>query len=104
MDLRVAMAVLAAALPLALAAMAQTSVRLGPAPSGNPAAVAHKAIREQFDSGVCLAVSQAARLFDGSIRAVCSDAAVIRIYSVRDTDRVIAMRCMPPPGNAPSLC
>ena len=82
---------------------AGTVVRLGPAPPGDPLAVAFPIVREK-QPGTCPAIHQAVRIFDGSIRAVCSDGTVIRIHTIRDTTQTVALRCVPPPDGSASLC
>lgn len=76
---------------------------VGPAPAGDPAEVALPIIRER-QPGICPAIQQAVRIFDGSIRAVCTDGNVVRIMSLRETGHVLALRCIPPADGSVSLC
>jgi hypothetical protein len=61
---------------------------LGPAPDGDPAIVAQKSIRDNFDEKDCPLVIKAMRYGDGSISALCNNKETYRVFGTH-----FAMRC-----------
>jgi hypothetical protein len=68
-----------------------TGQTVGPAPWGDPATVAYRIILINFDHVDCPQVVQAARIADGSIRAMCSNQEIFRVFTV--DGQPIALRC-----------
>jgi hypothetical protein len=72
---------------VALATSASAQSELGPAEDGDPAVVAFKVINGNFDDTDCPSVTQAKRLKDGSVYAICSNGERFRVYGK------ISMKC-----------
>jgi len=74
---------------MGIAPPAHTQITITPAPPGAPKPIAAAAIRDADHP--CVTVLVAVRLADGSIRAVCSNGEVYRIFTVQG--KVVAMKC-----------
>jgi hypothetical protein len=85
-------------LSVSTSALGADSIAFGPAPEGDPKAVALKIIRANFDPPDCPKVSKAVRLSeDKSIRATCSNGEVFRVATMEEPGSKkkmeIAMKC-----------
>lgn len=74
---------------LAFASSAALAQTIGPAPSGDPKAVASRAIADAEHP--CPKVKAATRNSDGSVSAVCSNKEDYRVFSI--DGKAITMRC-----------
>jgi hypothetical protein len=63
--------------------------QLSPAPAGEPTMVAQKAIQDAGHQ--CSLIVAATRLGDGSIRAVCNDGEIYRVFNFQGQS--LAMKC-----------
>lgn len=77
---------------LSLLATPSFAFVIGAAPAGETPRVAHDIIVEEHGDATCAMVIESERLPDGSIRAICDNGEIFRVFSVEGIGGV-AMRC-----------
>lgn len=83
-----------AAMTLLIALPGQAEgLTIGPAPDGEPVAVAQRIIQTNFGRAVCPRVAAARRLPDRTIHATCSNRETFRVFFVRELRENAALRC-----------